>query len=87
MAYIRATGVSVFINVLPDVLAERMQTHARLFPANSTERPLFRATDVALIDTLRQKHVDRLPIYQQADIIVSGEVNEQEILNRLGDWL
>lgn len=87
MAYIRATGVSVFLDVAPDALAQRMITHARQFPTNTPERPLFDATDQALLDTLRQKHQQRAPIYQQADIIISGEATEQDVINRLGDWL
>lgn len=87
MAYIRATGVSVFLDIAPDVLAQRMRTHARQFPTDAPERPLFDAADTALLDTLRQKHAHRLPVYQQADIIISGSATEQDVLNQLGNWL
>jgi shikimate kinase len=87
MAYIKATGVSVFLNVSPEVLAQRMITHAQQFPTDPPERPLFNADDRSLIETLRQKYDHRLPTYQQADITVTGNATEQDILNRLGDWL
>lgn len=87
MTYIKTTGVSVFLNVAPEALAQRMITHAQLFPTDAPERPLFDAGDSALIDTLRQKQMLRLPIYQQADIVLTGDATEQDVLNQLGDWL
>lgn len=87
MAYIKATGLSVFLDVSPEVLAQRMITHARQFPTNAPERPLFDADDEALLDTLRQKHSHRLPVYQQADIQITGNATEQGLLTLLGDWL
>ena len=87
MAYINATGVSVFIDVTPPVLVARMKANARQFPANAPERPLFNPDDTDLLDTLTQRHADRLPIYQQAHITLSGDTTEQDILDRLGEWL
>ena len=87
MAYINATGVSVFLDVSPDLLAQRLIAHARQFPTNTPERPLFDAADQKLPDILRQKHQQRSPIYRQADIIISGDTSEQDVIDRLGDWL
>ena len=87
MTYIKATGLSVFLDVAPEKLAQRMITHARQFPATKPERPLFDAGDQALLDILRQKQDQRLPVYQQADIRMTGDVTEQELLTLLGDWL
>ncbi|MEZ0485299.1 shikimate kinase [Fibrella aquatica] len=87
MAYIKATGVSVFLDVAPEELAQRMIAHARQFPSDAPERPLFNAEDKELLDNLRQKHDHRLPIYQQANITISGDATEQDVLNKLGDWL
>jgi shikimate kinase len=87
MAYIRDTGVSIFLDVPPEVILARMTAHAHEHPAEVNERPLFRAHDEALLGTLRQKHHDRLPFYQQADITIRGNATTEDILNRLGDWL
>ena len=87
MAYITATGVSVFLDVSPDSLAERMLTHARQFPTNIPERPLFDTADGQLLENLRQKHQQRAPFYQQANIIITGDATEQDVIDRLGDWL
>jgi len=87
MAYIKTAGVSVFLDVPPHTLAQRMIAHAQQFPSDAPERPLFNAGDQALLDNLRQKHEHRLPIYQQADITITGDASEHDVLNRLGDWL
>jgi shikimate kinase len=87
MAYIRATGVSVFLDVSPEMILQRMTAHAHEHATDANERPLFRTNDEALLGTLRQKHQDRLPFYQQADITVSGNATVEDVLNRLGDWL
>ncbi|MBO0929478.1 shikimate kinase [Fibrella aquatilis] len=87
MAYIKATGVSVFLDVPPEFIWERMLLHAEQHPNEQAERPLFRANDTELLTNLRLKYQSRLPIYQQADIIISGNATEQDVLNRLGDWL
>ncbi|MEZ0539674.1 shikimate kinase [Fibrella arboris] len=87
MTYIRQTGISVFLNVSPEVLAQRMITHVQQFPADAQERPLFKPNDLDLLDTLRQKYAQRLPIYQQADIRIMGDATEHDVLTLLGDWL
>ncbi|MBO0950932.1 shikimate kinase [Fibrella forsythiae] len=87
MTYIKSSGVSVFLDVAPEALAQRMIAHAQQFPSDAPERPLFNAEDQALLDNLRQRHTHRLPIYRQADIIITGDATEQDVLNLLGDWL
>ncbi|MBO0936117.1 shikimate kinase [Fibrella sp. HMF5335] len=87
MAYIKTTGVSVFLDVPPEVIWERMLLHAEQHPNEQAERPLFDAADSDLLTNLRLKHQARLPIYNQADIILSGHITEQDVLNQLGDWL
>lgn len=87
MAYIKATGVSVFLDVSPEAIWERMLLHAEQHPNEQAERPLFDANDTELLTNLRIKHQSRLPIYNQADIILSGHITEQDVLNELGDWL
>lgn len=87
MAHIKATGVSVFLDVAPELILQRMLVHAKEHPADATERPLYNPQDDGLIATLRQKHHDRLPFYQQADITITGDATVEDLLNRLGDWL
>ena len=87
MAYVNATGVSVFLDVAPNLLAQRMITRARQFPTNIPERPLFDAADQKLLDILSQRHQQRFPIYRQANIIITGNATEQDVIDRLGDWL
>lgn len=81
MAYIKSTGVSVFLDVPVETLYQRMLSHA------TADRPLYNHTDPALLDTLRRRYAVRLPFYQQADIIITGETDEQAVLRQLGDWL
>lgn len=81
MTYIKATGVSVFLDVPVETLYQRMLTHA------TADRPLYNHTDPALLDNLRQRYEVRLPFYRQADITISGVTDEQAVLLQLGDWL
>lgn len=87
MAYIKATGVSVFLDVPPEAIWDRMMLHAEQHPNEQAERPLFHADDTELLTSLRLKQQSRLPIYNQANIILSGHISEQDVLNELGDWL
>ncbi|MCX6216618.1 shikimate kinase [Spirosoma sp.] len=81
MAYINATGVSVFLDVPVDVLVQRITAHAQ------EDRPLNNAADPELAEILKARHESRLPIYTQAHIIISGETTEEEILQRVGKYL
>lgn len=81
MAYIKVTGISVFLDVPVPVLARRIQSHAH------DDRPLNNATDPDLLETLRKRYETRLPFYRQATIIISGETTEDEVLSRVGEWL
>lgn len=81
MAYIKATGISIFLDVSPEMLVQRMLSHA------TDDRPLYKFDDPTLLENLRQKYNLRLSYYQQADIIISGEITENEILKKIGEWL
>ncbi|KAB7731185.1 AAA family ATPase [Rudanella paleaurantiibacter] len=81
MDYIKASGVSIFLDVAPEVLVERILAHA------TPDRPLVNHQDPALLENLRQKYESRLPYYRQADIIVTGSATEQMLLRELGNWL
>lgn len=81
MEYINATGVSVFLDVPVDILVRRMLSHAQ------EDRPLHSPNDPELLENLTQRYITRLPIYSKANIIISGEATENDVLNRLGEWL
>jgi len=81
MAYINATGISVFLDVPIEILVKRMLVHAQ------DDRPLHSPTDPELLANLRQRYITRLPIYSQATIVVSGETTGDEILQRIGKLL
>lgn len=81
MDYIKATGISVFFDVAPEIILQRMLAHA------VADRPLYQQNDPALLENLRKKYTDRLPFYSQADIVIAGETNAAEVLRQLGRWL
>jgi shikimate kinase len=73
MAYIKAAGLSVFLDVSPEELLDRMVRHKH------DDRPLFNRQDPTLLENLRQKYHDRRFFYTQADLIVSGEILVEEL--------
>ena len=81
MDYINSVGVSIFLDVPVPVLARRIMAHAH------EDRPLNNASDPELLATLQKRYEDRHPIYAQANIIISGETTEDEVLRRVGEWL
>lgn len=81
MDYIKASGVSIFLNITPEILAERMVAHAL------RDRPLFDNYDPELVVKLRHRYETRLPVYAQADIRIDGPADEQALLQELGNWL
>ncbi|GAB3697324.1 shikimate kinase [Spirosoma flavus] len=81
MAYINATGVSVFLDVPIDILVRRILAHAQ------DDRPLNNPSDPNLLAVLQQRYLERLPIYRQANVVMNGEITEDEVLLELGKWL
>ena len=81
MAYMNATGVSVFLDVPIDILVRRILAHAQ------EDRPLNNASDPELPYTLQKRYETRLPFYSQANITVSGETTTDEVLSSVGEWL
>lgn len=67
MDYIKENGISVFLNVTPEQIVERMLLHG------ANERPLYQKTDSQLFKNIQQRYADRLPIYSQADFELAGE--------------
>ncbi|MDB5241980.1 MAG: shikimate kinase [Spirosoma sp.] len=81
MAYINATGISVFLDVPIEVLHTRMLAHAQ------HDRPLYRPNNPDLLRELQQRYESRLPFYSQATITIRGETNENDVLSQVGEWL
>ncbi|WP_373512420.1 shikimate kinase [Persicitalea sp.] len=75
MCFIKANGLSVFINISPSLLAARILNH------DKDDRPLlseFKAKD--LEKELSRRLTDRLPFYSQADLSISEKTSIQEIV-------
>ncbi len=77
MAYIRAAGLSIFLDVPPERLVERMLRHA------ADDRPLFSQLDPALLENLRTRCRDRQPFYSQADLIIRGDTDVDALLQQV----
>ncbi len=67
MAYIKENGISVFLNVKPEQIVERMLLHG------ANDRPLYKKDDGQLLKNIQQRYTDRLPFYSQADFTLEGE--------------
>ncbi|MGV3556737.1 shikimate kinase [Larkinella arboricola] len=81
MAYIKTAGFSIFLDVSPEQLLERMQRHSQ------DDRPLFKRQDPTLLENLRQKYTDRRNFYLQADLTVSGETAVEELGRQIEPYL
>jgi shikimate kinase len=75
LEYIKIHGLSIFLDVPPAVLAQRM------LYTRKDDRPLYRKTSPAeLLATLEATYEKRLPVYRQADVTVSGETTVEQLL-------
>jgi shikimate kinase len=69
MAFIRKSGLSVFLDVSPEELLKRIKS------SKKNDRPLlnFQEDDQQLLESLKQKYYSRLSFYQQANYTVKGD--------------
>jgi shikimate kinase len=76
MDFIKANGISIFLNVPPEDLLKRIQK------SEGNNRPLIdkRKTDEILLDELKKRYESRLQFYQQADIQIDGSIDVEQIL-------
>jgi shikimate kinase len=74
LSYIKENGISIFLDVKPEMLVERMKV------SKKNERPLFDLENKSLFETVSEKYNERLTIYQKADITVEGDTDPQSIL-------
>ena len=81
MEFIRQNGLSIFLDVPPEALLERMQHH------QSDDRPLFRQHDPTLLESLRAKERERRPVYTQATLRIEGTTTPDELIALLAGLL
>lgn len=74
MAYIKENGISVFLDVNPEKLEDRMKMSRR------NNRPMFDLEEEDLLENLRQTYEERSPIYKQADITIEGDTDANTIM-------
>ena len=74
MEYIKNNGISIFLDVKPFMLVERMKV------SKKNERPLFDLESKNLLEQITEKYNDRLKYYQQADITIEGDTDPESIL-------
>jgi shikimate kinase len=83
MEFIKANGVSIFLNVDVNDLAKR------LYKAQGNNRPLLDKTqsEEVVIETIKKTFQERLPEYQKSDIQVDGEITVSQILWLLEQYI
>jgi shikimate kinase len=76
MAYIRKTGVSIFLDIPIPVLAQRIRLHAK------DDRPLLSNVE-DLEAELQAKYTHRLAYYAQADLRIGKLISAPELIHLL----
>ena len=74
MEYIKNNGISIFLDVKPAMIVERMRV------SKKNERPLFDLGSKNLLIEITEKYNERLKVYQQADITIEGDTDPESIL-------
>ncbi len=74
MSVIKENGISVFLDVKPFKLEERMRN------SKKNSRPLFSLESDSLLDTLLKTYESRIDIYKQADIVIEGDTDANTIM-------
>lgn len=76
MDFIKAQGISIFLNVQPEDLAKRIKM------SDANNRPLInkQSNNMALLDDIRKRYEARLPDYMRADLKVDGSIDVEQLL-------
>ncbi|MCL4128146.1 UNVERIFIED_CONTAM: hypothetical protein GTU68_049951 [Idotea baltica] len=74
MDYIKENGISIFLDVSPEKLEERMRTSRR------NNRPMFKLENENLLETLTNTYNERIDIFKTASIIIEGDTDASTIL-------
>jgi shikimate kinase len=81
MEYILANGISIYLDVKPDDLFERI-THS-----GKNDRPLIDKSNAEiLMDNLKQKYQFRFPYYSKANILISNDFSIRHLMERLKEY-
>ena len=77
MTYINSSGISVYLKTDPNLLLQRLLLE-------SEKRPLLRGRSEAdLLAFIESKVSERAAFYEQADIIISQNSNEQDVAQEI----
>ena len=74
MEYIKANGISIFLDVPPAKLEERMRASRR------NDRPLFDLKEEDLTSTLQDTYEARAEFYKQASVVIEGDTDVNTIM-------
>jgi shikimate kinase len=74
MDFIKGNGISIFLDVKPVKLEERMRN------SKKNTRPLFSLESDTLSSTLLKTYESRIDFYQQADIVIEGDTDANTIM-------
>ncbi len=76
MDFIKANGISIFLNVQPEDLLKRIQK------SEGNNRPLIdkKKTNKVLLNELQERYESRLKFYKQADVQIDGGIEVEQIL-------
>lgn len=74
MDFIKDNGISIFLDVKPIKLEERMKN------SKKNNRPLYNLESDLLIDTLTKTYDDRIEIYKRSDIVIEGDTDANTIM-------
>lgn len=74
MTVIKNNGISIFLDVKPEQLADRMKN------SKKNNRPLLNITTDSLFDDIKTLYQNRIDVYKQANIIIEGETDADTIM-------
>lgn len=74
MAYIKENGISVFLDVSPQKIMERM------LMSKKNDRPLVDLNQADVLEKIQNLYNSRLEIYRKADIIIEGDTDCDTIM-------
>lgn len=74
MSFIKENGISIFLDVKPFKLEERMRN------SKKNNRPLHNLESDTLLDGLLKTYESRIDIYKQADIVIEGDTDANTIM-------
>ncbi|MGL4631640.1 MAG: shikimate kinase [Leadbetterella sp.] len=74
MSFIKENGISVFLDVKPMKLEERMRN------SKKNNRPLFDLESETLASSLLKTYEERIEFYKQSDIVIEGDTDANTIM-------